>query len=155
MSKVNLKDGVVFNVESCDFSLEFNGKEFTSKTFDGAIKQKEEHEKMLEGREIFKEDLVEVVNIATNKTFLYHLEKKHLYERNKHGFLERYQHDNYRSRVSSFSYLYCERSKLNLVSEIMQERVELEEELAGIQQDLTINNLKLEGVCIGVKNYKG
>ena len=150
MSTVKLKNDVIFNMESCDFSLEFNEKIFTSKTFDGVVKQKEEHQRMLEQREMKRSELIEVVNLRTKEEYLYHPVKKHLYKENENKFLDRCLHENYIITKK----LYCEKSKLGDVSDIEQEKDYLEKDLVRIHDEINKNSRKLEGICIEVKNYK-
>ncbi len=150
MSTVNVKDNVVFNLESCDFLLEFNGKTFTSKSFDGVVKQKEEHQRMLEEREIVRSELIEVLSLTTEEEFLYHPAKKHLYRENNHGFLDRCEFEN-------FSYsreLYCEKSKLNIIADLRLDRQKLIKNKEEIEKEIENNMNEIESSCIRPKNHK-
>ncbi|RLI47032.1 hypothetical protein DRO61_08495 [Candidatus Bathyarchaeota archaeon] len=150
MSTVNVKNDVVLNLESCEFSLEFNGKTFTAKSFDGVIKQKEEHQRMLEEREIDRSELVGVLNLINWEEFLYHPTRKHLYKENSHGFLDRCEYD-------SLGYgkdLYCEKSKLDVVDKLMSHRKKLIESKEDIEREIDDSMFNIKSSCIDIKNHK-
>ena len=149
MSRVNLKNDVMFDLESCDFLLEFNGKVFTSKSFDGVVKQKEEHQRMLEEREIYRSEPIEVLNLATEDEFLYSPPKKHLYRENKHGFLDRCEYD---SLGYSKNY-HCEKSKLAAINDIRHDRQKLMKKKEQIEKDIEDSMKKILSSCVEVKNH--
>jgi len=150
MSTVNLKDDVTFHVESCDFSIEYNGKTFTSTTFNGALKQKEEHQKMLEEREMDRNDLVEVVNLRGGEEYLYNPEKQHLYKENTHGKLDRCEYELY----SNLKKIYIRKIDLDAADELLKEKRELEQEFRITQQKINNNISEFDSLCVKLKSHK-
>lgn len=150
MATVNLEQGVIFGVESHEFYLEFNGKKFTAKTFDGVIKQKEQHEEMLKQRNLDRKELITVINLRNNEKFLYHPTKQHLYKENQYGYLDRVPSDQGLAHVN----FYCEESKLDKAEENLLEHIILNEERDRIDKKINDNRRKLDDICVKVKNYK-
>ena len=150
MSFVDLKNDVKFDCESHDFTLEYNDKVFTSKSYAGVIKQKEDHCEMLNQRELLKADLVEVKCLQDMKDYLYHQEKKHLYKVNVHGLLDRVKHDSLAYMKRDY-FLTSNKASISgqlLLIESLNDKIE------SLNKGLNAMQLKLKESCVQVSNYK-
>lgn len=95
---IELKDGIKLNPETMMFTTEVDGHTFECKNYQGLLNSITGYMEMVEVREGIRDELVPVYRLGSDKEFLYHPLRSHIYVVNIHNKLTRVNVDIYKDQ---------------------------------------------------------